>query len=81
MDYIGKTIAGYKIIREIGQGGMGVVYFAEHEVLKDRPPVAIKVLHRHLSQTGNIRKRFQREAKIQERLSHSNLVKLLEYLE
>jgi len=81
MDYIGKTIAGYKIIREIGRGGMGVVYFAEHQVLKDRAPVAIKVLHRHLSQTGNIRQRFQREAKIQERLSHPNLVKLLEYLE
>ena len=56
MSYINKVIGGYKITREIGRGGMGVVYYAKNEVLTDRAPIAIKVLHRHLSKTGDIRK-------------------------
>src|SRR5580700_6976902 len=66
------AIAGFRIIREIGRGGMGVVYEAEEEVLSRR--VALKVLpvgvlHRHKQV-----ERFEREAKAAARLHHTNIV-------
>ena len=79
--YIDKTIGGYKIKKFIAKGGMGSVYYAKHPVLKERPPVAIKVLHRHLLETGNLKERFRREANLQARLRHKSLIRLLEYLE
>ena len=81
MSYIGKEIAGYKIRREVGSGGMGVVFRAEHPVLADRPPVAIKVLYTHLVKDIEIKKRFRREAKLLEELQHESIVELKEYLE
>ena len=79
--YIDKTIGGYKIKKFIAKGGMGSVFYAKHPVLKERPPVAIKVLHRHLLETGNLKERFRREANLQARLRHKSLIRLLEYLE
>ena len=79
--YIDKTIGGYTIKKFIAKGGMGSVFYAEHPILKERPPVAIKVLHRHLLETGNLKDRFRREANLQARLRHKSLIKLLEYLE
>ena len=79
--YIDKTIGGYTIKKFIAKGGMGSVFYAKHPVLKERPPVAIKVLHRHLLDTGNLKERFRREANLQARLRHKSLIKLLEYLE
>jgi len=79
--YIDKTIGGYTIKKFIAKGGMGSVFYAKHPVLKTRAPVAIKVLHRHLLDTGNLKERFRREANLQARLRHKSLVKLLEYLE
>lgn len=79
--YIDKTIGGYTIKKFIAKGGMGSVFYAKHPHLKERAPVAIKVLHRHLLDTGNLKERFRREANIQARLRHKSLIKLLEYLE
>ena len=56
------TIPGYKIVRLLGQGGMGVVYLAEHEVLDVQ--VALKVTLATLSEIDeHFAKRFIREAK------------------
>ena len=76
MTQIGKIIAGYKIRMEVGKGGMGVVFRAEHPVLGDRPPVAIKMLNSHLVQESDIKKRFRREAQLQEQLKHECIVEL-----
>ncbi len=54
---------------------------AEHPVLADRPPVAIKVLYTHLVKDIEIKKRFRREAKLLEELQHKSIVELKEYLE
>ena len=69
----------YKIIKKIASGGMGDVYLAEHTVLENK--VAIKSLHSNLVNDESFRKRFRKEAKIQSRLSHPNIVKLIDFQE
>jgi serine/threonine protein kinase len=55
-----KQINNYRVVREVGRGGMGVVYEAEHREFKNR--VAIKVLHPRLAQDPQILARFRLEA-------------------
>jgi serine/threonine protein kinase len=55
-----QHIENYRVLREIGRGGMGVVYEAEHREFKSR--VAIKVLHPRLTQDPQILARFRLEA-------------------
>jgi eukaryotic-like serine/threonine-protein kinase len=62
----------YRIERELGRGGMATVYLAHDEELER--PVAVKVLARHLADDDDFRARFQREARLAGRLSHSNVV-------
>ena len=67
------ALAGqYDVLREIGRGGMGVVYLANDPRL-DRP-VAIKTLPPHLVHDPAIRERFLREARTAGALSHQNIV-------
>lgn len=67
-------IGRYKVIEELGRGGMGIVYRGEDPAL-DRP-VAIKVLPpKKLSQQKAI-KRFLREARLCARLDHPNIIKI-----
>jgi predicted Ser/Thr protein kinase len=62
----------YDIERELGRGGMGVVYLAQ-DVKLDRK-VAIKVLPPLLADTAEVRERFLREARTSARLTHPNIV-------
>ena len=62
----------YRILREIGRGGMGVVYEAEQESLGRR--VALKVLPGCLLADAKQVRRFQREARSAARLHHTNIV-------
>src|SRR6185436_19216203 len=62
----------YEVEREIGRGGMGVVYLAR-DLRLDRM-VAIKTLPLHLANDAGIRERFLREARTAARLSHPNIV-------
>jgi serine/threonine protein kinase len=59
----GTLIASrYRVIREIGRGGMGAVYLVEHVHTGARH--ALKALHSHLSSSGNAVERFRREARV-----------------
>ena len=58
---IGQKILHYKIIENLGEGGMGVVYKTEDTKLKR--DVALKFLLQHLSQDDESKKRFIHEAK------------------
>jgi len=62
----------YSIVRELGRGGMGIVYLA-HEVALDRP-VALKLLPPELAARPDLRARFLLEARTAARLSHPNIV-------
>jgi len=67
------ALAGeYSLQRELGRGGMGIVYLAR-DVQLDRD-VAIKVLPAHLAQNAQARERFLREARMAAGLSHPNIV-------
>jgi serine/threonine protein kinase len=76
---IGKSILNYKIIRLIGEGGMGSVYLAEHTQVNRK--VAIKMLHPQYSKIEEVRTRFKNEASTMAHLQHNNIVSLLDYLE
>ncbi len=65
-------LGDYRIIREIGRGGMGVVYEAEQVSLGRR--VALKVLPRQLLTDPQSHQRFEREARSAARLHHTNIV-------
>jgi len=68
-----QAVAGrYAVERELGRGGMGVVFLARDLTL-DRP-VAIKLLAPALAADGGSRERFLREARAAARLSHPNIV-------
>jgi WD40 repeat protein/serine/threonine protein kinase len=67
-----QQVGDYRILAEIGRGGMGVVYEAEQQALGRR--VALKVLLRTTAGDGSAQIRFQREAKAAARLHHTNIV-------
>jgi WD40 repeat protein/serine/threonine protein kinase len=67
-----RQIGDYRIVREVGRGGMGIVYEAEQVSLGRR--VALKVLPRQVVQDGVALERFRREARSAAKLHHTNVV-------
>lgn len=67
----------YRILHEIGQGGMAVVYKGLDTVLERE--VAVKVLHPHLAGRADSRIRLQREAKAVAKLHHPNILEIYDY--
>ena len=75
---VGEIIDGrYKIIRALGHGGMGRVYYAEHHKLNK--PFALKFLLGDLTQNPEMVKRFQREADSSSKLNHPNCVSVVDF--
>ncbi len=80
LDRLRTATAGeFKIIRELGRGGMGRVYLA-HEIALERR-VALKVLPPSLSEHQEIVQRFQREARTAGKLNHPNIVAVFQVSE
>src|SRR5450432_3064922 len=71
---IGQTVSHYRILEQLGEGGMGVVYLAEDTHLARR--VAVKFL---TSKDHHYRARFLREARAVSSLSHANIAAVFDY--
>src|SRR5262245_44619457 len=67
----------YRIVRQLGSGGMGVVFAAEH--LRLPKQVAVKVLRRDPGSDAQAIGRFRREAELCSRLGHANIVEVLDF--
>jgi serine/threonine protein kinase len=72
-----KRIGRYHMERKLGEGGMGVVYLAQHGTLKR--PTAIKLLGKQGSATSEMRTRFEREARHTASLSHPNTIQIFDF--
>lgn len=73
----GQTIGAYRVIHQIGQGGMATVYKAYHAAM-DRY-VAVKVLPRQLAENPEFTGRFQQEARTIARLEHARILPVYDY--
>lgn len=74
---VGDNVGPYKIIEQLGQGGMATVFKAYHAAL-DRY-VALKALHAAFGEDATFITRFQREARVVAKLEHPNIVPVYDY--
>ena len=75
---VGSTVAGrYKVIKMLGEGGMGQVYLAEHSAIEKR--IALKVLRAEYAHKGEIVTRFQQEAISASRIKHPNVLDVFDF--
>jgi len=72
-----RRLGDYTLLRELGRGGMGIVYEAEHESLKTR--MALKVMHPRFRAERDHERRFQIEARSAAKLHHTNIVPVFDY--
>lgn len=70
------SIAGCEVVREIGRGGMGIVYEARHPTVSRR--LAIKLLNNRPGLKNAFRERFRREAEAASRLTHPSIVPFID---
>ncbi len=74
--YLGTVLGGrYRIVKKLGEGGMGAVYRAE--VLEVGHTVAVKLLHDRFVGDETALKRFEREAQVASKLNHPNSIDIL----
>jgi serine/threonine protein kinase len=76
---VGENVGPYRIIEQLGQGGMATVFKAYHASL-DRY-VAVKALHQAFNEDSTFTARFQREARVVAKLEHPNIVPVYDYSE
>jgi serine/threonine protein kinase len=76
-DLKGKTLGRYKLLVDIGQGGMSTVYKARD--LDTKKEVAVKVLTPYVAQEPKFRERFDREIRLLKDLEHAHIVPVLNY--
>jgi serine/threonine-protein kinase len=75
---VGTVVDGkYRLVRLLGEGGMGVVWVAEHAFLNKH--VAVKLLRPELCDQNDIVARFTQEAQTTSRLEHENIVRVMDF--
>ncbi len=74
---VGQTIGNYLITAKLGEGGMGVVYLAEHPVIGRK--VAMKAIHPELSRNAEVVSRFVTEAKAVNQIGNEHIVDIHDF--
>ncbi|HVZ75492.1 MAG TPA: serine/threonine-protein kinase [Polyangia bacterium] len=67
----------YRIVRKVGEGGMGAVYQAEHALIEKR--LALKILFPELTRRNDLVARFLQEAKSASRIGHENVIDISDF--
>ena len=73
----GRQFGAYRVIRELGRGGLGAVYLAARADDEFRKEVAVKLIRRGLD-TDDILRRFRTERQILAQLDHPNIARLID---
>lgn len=76
MSLVGQTVGAYRILEELGRGGMGTVYRAVHT--SQGYYVALKVLAPELAHNTDFARRFPREMEVMHQLNHRHIVRLVD---
>src|SRR5215472_3389089 len=77
---LGATLGGkYKVVRLLGEGGMGAVYEGEQQLGTTKRKIAVKTLHPHLSRDPKIKARFEREVGTVAELQHPNTIQVYDF--
>lgn len=77
---IGQIVGGrYRVTGVLGEGGMGKVYVGEQQMGSTVRKVAVKTLHKHLSQDPSVLARFHRECGTVAQLEHPNTIKFFDF--
>lgn len=74
--WVGQHIGSYRIVRLIGQGGMGAVYEAVHQTIGER--AAVKILHAQYCHNAEVMRRFVNEARAVAIIRHPSLVRVFD---
>jgi tRNA A-37 threonylcarbamoyl transferase component Bud32 len=73
---LGTTVGSFRLVRRIGQGGMGSVYLGEQTLIGSK--VAVKMLHEHLASDASLVQRFYAEARAVNLIGHPNIVNIFD---
>jgi serine/threonine-protein kinase len=74
---VGQRVGNYRIVRRLGEGGMGTVYLAEHPGLGRR--LAVKILHPDLARNDEMIQRFFNEARAANAIGHRGVVEVSDF--
>jgi tRNA A-37 threonylcarbamoyl transferase component Bud32 len=74
---VGQTIGNYRITAKLGEGGMGIVFLAEHPVIGKK--VAMKAIHPELSRNAEVISRFMTEAKSVNQIGNEHIVDISDF--
>ena len=74
---IGTTIGNYRVVSKLGEGGMGAVYLATHNLLEKQ--VALKILHGEFARKPDLVERFIQEAKAASKIRHENVIDISDF--
>ena len=74
---VGQTVGNYNITAKLGEGGMGMVFLAEHPVIGRK--AALKAIHPHLARSVDTVSRFVNEAKAINQIQHQHIVDITDF--
>ena len=75
---LGQVVDGkYRLLDVLGEGGMGIVYLAEHELIEKK--IALKVLRKEYSGKPELVQRFKQEAISASRIKHPNVLDVFDF--
>src|SRR5207302_8803961 len=76
-EMIGRVVGSWRVVKLLGEGGMGSVYMGEHPAIGSK--VAIKILHPRFDADERIVERFFNEAKAVNVIGHDNIVNIRDF--